>query len=241
MDRKALFGLILVVSSLLMMSISITLPWYQVTMETGNEVTHVDAYFDYTETTVDQDGEETTETEYYDDLPAVKKVMDNTYGVFCIALFVLVIGMVSVVLYMLEKISKNAAGLLLVLGTLFLLLVPLYLMFALPPAVGEDLNVEGGPNEEMGEKFFGSNDHTYTTTWGAGSGWFLTLLAAGVTGVSAVLLLSSKPRLREAPIGRAKLRRSTQIDTSKEKPEKPKPNYEGKNTIFEDEDGWIRY
>ncbi len=241
MDKKALFGLILVVSSLLMMSISVSLPWYQVRMETGDEVTHVDAYFDYRETTVQNDGEETTETESYDDLPTVKTVMDNTYGVFCIALFVLVLGMVSIIFNMLEKISKNATGLLLVLGVLFLLLTPLYFMYALPPAVGEDLNVQGGPNEKMGEQFFGSNNHINYAEWGGASGWYLTLLAAGITGTAALLLFLSTPRTREAPIGRAEIRRSTQLETSEEEPNKPKPTYEGKKTVFEEDEGWIRY
>ncbi len=243
MDKKAIFGLILCLGALLLMSISYSLPWYQVRIDSAQDEMHIDVYFDYSEVKVIEDGEEYLETDDLEYQPAIKTVLNNTRGIFLIGLFILIIGMAFIVLKTLDKVNKNTATFVLILGALFLLLAPIYFMCALPPAIGEDFETSGSshvlPVEGMSKQFSGSNEQE--SVWGGGPGWYLVFIAAGMTVASAISLFVSRNRVMDAPIGRAELRRSTQLGASEQEPETSEPTYEGKNTVFEDDEGWIRY
>ena len=245
MDRKALFALILCVSSLILMSVSVPRPWYQLSMESGGVETQIDVFFEHGEITVYEDGEVSTTTDNYDNRPNIKTVMGNTYGLICLGLFVLVIGLMVIVLNILEKIGNRSTAILLVFAAVFILLTPLYMMFALPPAIGDDFaDLEGTgmlPVEPMSETFFGSNEDVNNAKWGGGPGWFLTIFTAVFIGTAAMLLLFSRHRTRVAPIGRAELRRSTQLRTSEDSSNESQPTYEGRKTVIEEDEGWIRY
>ncbi len=267
MDKKAFLGLMFCLGAVILIIISVSMPWYQFRAEGSGSIdlgsirieSDVDAHFDRlkteTVTTVEMGDSSTqnrdTDIDDYEELPAVKGVLNNTRVILVLGLLILIMGILGVIMKMAEKMDKNIVGIILVVGCVLILLAPIYLMVELPSAIGEDLEeLDDVAIDKMSREFSGSDERRreflgvvteVKTRWGGGPGWYLAFFAAGLAVMGAVALFLSEPRRYSAPISNSEPLPRRRVKRPAIQPEQTKGPHDGPKTIIDEDEGMINY
>jgi uncharacterized membrane protein len=216
MQRRALIGFILVIVSLVLIGISLVMPWYTIKMEAGamgvSTEADINYYLDHAESNV----LETTETINYDDEGIKDAASTNVFKTTQIMVFLgligCILGLVGAALVMTDKMNSKVGAMLVLVAFILALLAPIYIMVALPGAYQEEVDEAGGSveflPEGMGKSFFGSEesstdvggfDMTTKYSWGGGTGWIFALIAFILLLVALLMVAGSKPAIAPAP------------------------------------------
>lgn len=204
MQKRALVGTILVFIALIMVGLSLVVPWYysEVTISGfGNiEGINIDYYLDHAYAELPGDSEELS----YDNETAKDYNWVQTFKTTQILAFLGIIGcfmgLIGAAMVMSEKLNSKAGAVLVLLAVILSLIAPLYLMFTLPNAIDKDAEEEGAISfqEDMRKDFFGSGKEelmgiSMEASWGGSTGWFLTIFAAIICIIALILVAISKP------------------------------------------------
>ncbi len=258
MDKKVFLGLLFCLGAVVLIIISVSMPWYQVRIDASTDVpfvgtvelrSEVDADFNHIKTETVTNGNRETEINDYDEMPNVKSVMKNTRAILILGLLILIVGILGVFLKMADKMDKNIVAILLVVGFVFILLAPVYLMLELPDAIGEDLDeLDDVAIDKMSREFSGTDERRrdflgfvteVNTKWGGGPGWYLAFFAAGLAAIAALALFLSAPRAYSVPMGNSRPEPRMRVKRSAKEPENIP--FDGKKTIIDEDEGMINY
>jgi amino acid transporter len=168
--------------AVIMMGISMVLPWYTITTEVGGKKV-MELSSSFSGLTAD-DGNE-TESKGWGEKP-IDELYDNQAGVFTIAMIMTILGLVFAILLLIGAVmakkgkGKKLAVIFGLLAFLFCLLAPILLMAMHPGAVAQDYkdnyktDPEGkGPHDS----FFGSEEaFGFKISWGGGVGWIMAMI-----------------------------------------------------------------
>ncbi|MGM0510378.1 MAG: hypothetical protein ACQESD_04540 [Thermoplasmatota archaeon] len=201
--KKSLIGLAFVVLALILLCLSVFLPWYSVHIKSESRGYYTDmnmefdyyAYFDHWEVVTENNGNTNEDMDKYDDGSDIKGVFGLTRILAVIAIIATILGVVGLILLRDGKLDKKIVSIIIILAFIFSLLAPLYLMTSLPGAL-ENQNVNyAGTGDDITEKFFGSDEassdfYEYESDtkvrWGGDLSWFLVIAAAALNGIGAV-------------------------------------------------------
>jgi len=212
MKKKAMIGAVLAIVALILLSLTFVTPWYGVTidMEAEGETATIDTdfYFDESEMTTDIPGEdEETETEEYDEDDEPTSVFHNTRIFVVVAIIGTALGIIGALLVAINKLSPKIGAMLVLIGFIFAIIAPTYMMIQLPDAIGEE--IEDGEDdlggvdflEGMADDFFGSESGTttfgfveveYDASWGGTTAWFLAIVAAVLNILALGMVVTTK-------------------------------------------------
>lgn len=181
MKNKAMIGAVLAIVALILLSLTFVTAWYSVTFEVGDEDMTNDFYFTETES----DGE----TEEYEDDSDVGDTFSNTRILVVVAIIGTILGIIGALMVAMEKMSPKIGAILVLIGFIFALIAPVYLMVELPNAMEEDeTGVEG-----MQEDFFGSEETDFgDISWGGTTAWFMAIVAGILNIVAMGLVITTK-------------------------------------------------
>jgi len=212
MKKKAMIGAVFAIVALILLSLTFVTPWYyfDLEMEVEGQESTIESrnYFDEAEVTTQiADGDEETETEEYDEDDESTSVFHNTRILIIVAIIGTALGIAGAFVVSLGKLSPKIGSLLILVGLIFALIAPVYMMIELPDAIEEDMEDDIGPGfefmESLGESFFGSESGTTTTefgatveydsSWGGTTAWFLSLAAAAVNLIALSLVITTRP------------------------------------------------
>ncbi len=198
--------MILVIVALLLMAMSMVMPWYTIkakaSMSGVSSEVEINYYLDRSE--IKALGE--TQTFDYDDESAEKSEALNVFRTT--RLFVLlglvgcILGLAGAILVMTEKMSNKVGAIFVLIALILALLAPFYMMFMLPGAFKADFDEAGGASEVlpsgMSESFFGSQEQSISGvsteySWGGGIGWIFALIAFFIILIALILVGRSSP------------------------------------------------
>ncbi len=194
MKKKAMIGAVLAIVALILLSLTFVTPWYGVTLEVeteeGTGTMDTDFYFDEMEVTTDAPGEdEETDTEEYEEDEEPTSVFHNTRIFVIVAIIGTILGMIGAVVVAMNKLSPKIGALLVLVGFIFAIIAPVYLMVELPDAIEE----EGAPVDGMEESFFGSEETEFGDySWGGTTAWFLAIVAAVLNILALGMVITTK-------------------------------------------------
>lgn len=244
MNRKALIGSIFCLVAIILIVISMFMPWYQIRntrYDNGVEY-RIDSRFEST-TVTEIDGEHsTTETGYFEEFTGFNSAMENSRFTLILGLLMMIFSLISIVLYVKEKLEKKYVATILTLSIVLVLISPVYLAFQLPGAIEEDMKegnyISGISEDKMGDSFSGtvSNEENGETRWGGGVGWLIAFIAFGTSVCSLLAVLSMDPIIHTAPVGNSRPKRPVKKALSEEKPVEDE-----RKTIINEDDGMINY
>ncbi len=251
MHKRPLIGTILLAIAVILMGLSLFLPWYYQQFKMSGSIVSlsytVDFYLDHAQVSggiVDGSGYigpndwNMSEELYYDDENASEIKYIQTFQTTQILAFVglvgCLIGLIGATLIVIKKIGYALGALLITIAVILALIAPLYILFALTAAYKEEMDSYASSDSvenKMGENFFGSQEYEYGGTkvrfsWGGSLGWFMALIAMILCVAALFLIIFS--RVKPSPISRTYAR--SQI------------NYEKRSfPTAHKEEGWSEY
>lgn len=208
MQKKALVGMVLVLVALIMIGLSLTMPWYSVEFTVKGygkpDTITVDYYLDHRDSNLMN----TTTTDNYDEeglgnLTYVS-TFETTQMLVYLGILGCVIGMIGASIVMVGKMNHKIGAMLILVAVIFSLIAPLYLMSSLPGAFNEDFGDDETFPDNVGTDFFGTqkleddlpfSNVTYEYTWGGSTGWFLPIIATVLCVIALILVATSKPAI----------------------------------------------
>ncbi len=205
MEKKAMIGAVMAIIAVILIGISLIMPWYGINAKTEamgqSAEVNMDFYLDHAGMKNPLTGE--YETHSYSEgntTSNMKNVFQTTQMLDIVGLVLVLVGFIGAIMLAMGKMKKNIAVILVLLGFIFALIAPMYLMTALPPAMKDDM---GGSTSTMfsskiGDSFFGSDSHSIsgasmTVSWGGSTGWFMALIAAVLMILALIFVFLSKP------------------------------------------------
>lgn len=222
MKKQATIGAVLAIIAVILLALTFVMPWYNVSAEAESDGERMsmdmDIYFNDIRTTTRINGETETEREDFpEEEDEITKVFHTTRIFVIIAIIGMALGFVGALLVSMDKLSHKIGAILVLIGFIFAIIAPVYMMVQLPNAFAE----EGG-EEYMGESFFGSDSEergetTMDISWGGTFSWFMSLIA-GVLGVIALIMVL-KTKSGAEPTGQAYYHQQQQGQTVQTKEE----------------------
>ncbi len=208
MQKKALVGMILVLVALIMIGISLAMPWYSAELTVKGygepDTTSLDYYFDHRDINwMNKTTSYSYDEEGIQNLTFVS-TFETTQMLVYLGLLGCVIGIIGASIVMQGKMNQKIGALLILVAVIFSLIAPLYLMSSLPGAFNEDFGDDESFPDNMGTDFFGSQKYesdlpfsnaTYEATWGGSTGWFLPIIAMALCVIALILVATSKPAI----------------------------------------------
>ncbi|UCE36648.1 MAG: hypothetical protein JSW00_14190 [Thermoplasmata archaeon] len=213
MQKKALVGMILVLVALVLVGLSLIMPWFSIEVlatENGEEESAVAEFYldhakeQYKGKVFGVPTEVTFELSYENETFKDNKSVDifkTTRIIVFVGLIGCILGLIGAAMVMLGKIKPWMGTILVFLAVILTLIAPIYLMTSLPPTFKEE--DESGtisyyPFEKMGDNFFGSDkteneNVTAELTWGGSTGWFLPIIAMILCIIALIFVATSKP------------------------------------------------
>ncbi|MEE9151036.1 MAG: hypothetical protein V3U20_04285 [Thermoplasmata archaeon] len=209
MQKKALVGTILSLIALIMIGLSLMMPWFAVEYTTSafdqSFTFKSEYYFDHA--TVSRSGtSEEFEIKYDDENVTASKPIETIKTlqiIVYLGIIGCILGMIGAALVASEKMSAKVGAVLVLLAVILSLLAPFYIMFALPAAIKDEANEDNTylDSEKIGTDFFGSAkvesnsdpNMTQEITWGGGLGWFFAIIAMVMCVIALPLVAKSKP------------------------------------------------
>ncbi|UCE36652.1 MAG: hypothetical protein JSW00_14210, partial [Thermoplasmata archaeon] len=222
MQKKALVGMILVLVALIMIGVSLTMPWYGWEVEYSSSegsatLTH-DYYLDHSEL----EGPFNVSAELNYDHEKIKdmhvtQAFVTTQVLTFVGIIGCIIGLIGALLVMVEKINYKIGVVLVLLAVILSLIAPIYLMVTLPEAFKQDseeppveipysesvtITLGELPTENLGTDFSGSDtktqqglgtEVTVEFTWGGSTGWYLPIIAMILCIIALIFVATSKP------------------------------------------------
>jgi len=208
MQKKALVGTLLVLIALIMIGLSLIMPWYSLKATYPDNPEYNDRYEDYYLDHYEGGAMGLTIKVNYDKEEIKDYQFVQTFGVTQIMTFIgligCVLGLIGAAMVTAGKLSSKVATFFVFLAIILSLIAPLYLMFTLPSTLEEDAKEQNStlPSDKMGADFFGSDeieeenwDETVTMeiSWGGASGWFLAIFAAIICIIAIIPVALSRP------------------------------------------------
>ena len=200
MEKKAMIGAVMAIIAVILIGISLVMPWYVVSAKTEgmgqSAESNMDFYLDHAGMKNPLTGEYETHSYSEDNTTSnVKNTFQTTQMLDIVGLVLVLVGFIGALMLAMGKMKKNIAIILVLLGFIFALIAPMYLMTSLPPAIKAD---SGGYAPKMGDSFFGSESEnlggvSMTISWGGGMGWFMALIAAVLMILALIFVFLSKP------------------------------------------------
>ncbi len=203
MEKKAMIGVVMAIIAVILIGISLAMPWYGINSKTeamGQSAEYnIDFYLDHVGAKNPMTGE--YETHSYSESNAtsnIKNTFQTTQILDIVGLVLVLVGFIGALMLAMGKMKKNIAIILVLLGFIFALIAPMYLMTSLPPAIKAD---SGGYAPKIGDSFFGSESENLggvsaTVSWGGSTGWFMALIAAILMIIALIFVFLSKPEER---------------------------------------------
>lgn len=213
MQKKALVGMIFVLVALIMIALSLMMPWYMIEDEhTANGAGYTNKMEYYLDHITLSSGTSNVSIEVsYDEEGAQDQEFVKTFQTTQLFVYLgiigCIIGMIGAALVMVGKVSHKAGAVMVLLAVILSLIAPMYLMFSLPAAFKEDYE-DPEIKETIGKDFFGSTEHTedygfinetVKSSWGGTTGWFLGIIAMVMCIIALVLVAKAKPAAEPAP------------------------------------------
>ncbi|MFO7992070.1 MAG: hypothetical protein R6U61_07250 [Thermoplasmata archaeon] len=216
LKKTTRLGVIFSAIALLLLVITFFTPWYTIKYEAEGEgygydmdiTSEIDAYFGHYEAETTSDGETDYDEEDYDDAEHFGAVFSITRVFVIIAIITTVIGLAASMMVLNNGSKKKTAVLILAVAVLFSFLAPIYMMNALPDALGEDMddaNSDIGAfdyDNKIDDDFFGSDDEERNVAgysmethvqWGGSTAWFAALFAFVLNVVGFMMVLIHRP------------------------------------------------
>lgn len=207
MQKKAAVGTVLVIIALVMMGISIVMPWYmnEFKMSSGgvSMTSGMNYYLDHLELesglAASIDPENATNEIPYDDEEAKDLNFVKTFrmvqNLIILGIVGCVIGIIGAILVASGKMKRSVGAVLVLIAVILCLIAPLYLMVSLPSAFEDDGMIM---TSDEATNFFGSEKSTeegITTehNWGGTIGWFLPIIAAVLCIIALIMVALTKP------------------------------------------------
>jgi hypothetical protein len=207
MQKKALVGMVLVLVALVLMGISLAMPWYkwEMKMSSGGESETSGNYFylDHLETDFAGLTNEVSYDEEGMENSSFVDTFETTQTMVYVGVVGCIIGMVGATLVMVQKMNRSIGAILVLIAVVLTILAPFYLMVSLPGSFKEDFG-SYLPNEKIGTDFSGSEKNetdllgvtfTQELSWGGDTGWFLPIIAMALCVLAMILVSVSKPAI----------------------------------------------
>lgn len=212
MQKKALVGTVFVLIALILIGLSLTMPWFSTKSEypssTLSEDQSEDYYLDHIEggtsgfkIKVEYDNDQFKDYNFV-------QTFQTTQIIVIVGLICGIFGLIGAAMVSVGKLSSKMGTLLVLLTVILVIIAPIYLMFTLPGAFKEDFKDQGSspPSEKIETDFFGSatveeeelfgGTITYDVSWGGGLGWFLAIIAMVMCVIALPLVAKSKPAVQ---------------------------------------------
>jgi multisubunit Na+/H+ antiporter MnhG subunit len=171
--------------AVIMMGISMALPWYVVSTELAGEK----AETTYSFSGISMDIGNGTESRGWGEEP-LDELYDNQAGVYTIAMIMTILGLVFAILLLIGAImakkgkGKKLAVIFGLLAFIFCLLAPILFMAMHPGAVAQDYKDNSGAEPEgkgPHDSFMGEEKQEFFNmeikySWGGGAGWFMAVI-----------------------------------------------------------------
>ena len=225
MEKKAMIGAVMAIIAVILIGITMFTPWYNVHFTASGSysgVTYdvkedVDAYFTYVNLHMTATAAGQTQTRSlasdYDKDSEPGKVFGTTMLLAILTLIFAILGVIAGLLVAFGTLKPTIGALLILPVIILAFITPLYLMTALPPAIGKQVGVLTGsegefmisPPEKMTTQFFGSDHIEYNTgyltiplniSWGGALAWFLSFIAGIISIIAMIFVFLSKPEER---------------------------------------------
>lgn len=196
--NKAMIGGILAVIAVILLVTSLAMPWYTINSEyEGEESTSRDSLHLFSPNS-DSESETSNTTTTFN----ITSWM-ATIGTIASAASLMFIGMAIPAN---KNKFKKIGMVLLIIGIIFALIAPLYLMTSLPGAYKDDHygeNRELPDHDSPAKSFFGSHSPEGTEnkySWGGGIGWYMSIIGAVILIISLILVtISGRGAARSQP------------------------------------------
>lgn len=201
METKAMIGTILGIVAVILLVLSLTMPWWTMNEEKPRGYNEEGTY----ETTTRVSPEALPQYSSSEDETSNTTETTNmtswmaTIGTIATTISVVLIGMAVPA----EKNNLKKIGVvLMIVGIIFALVAPIYMMTSFPDAIKDDQftdsQQEVPDHDHPAKSFFGSYSEDGSDAeqdWGGGMGWFMSLIAGVLLIVSLILVVigSSKP------------------------------------------------
>ncbi len=200
MEKRAMTGAVMAIIAVILIGITLPLPWYNVHMKESimgqNIEANMDFYLDHA--TMSSGGQSYSQT--YNGTTNTGKTFQMTEIWDIVGLVFAIIGFIGAILLAVGKSGKGVAVSLVALGFILSLIAPIYLYAELPGAFKADAHgysipgISGGPTES----FFGSSNGV---TWGGGIGWWLAIVGVIFMLLALIFVaIARKPQLVAPPM-----------------------------------------
>ena len=216
--KSWIMPIILIIVSIVLLSISIAIPWYHFDI---NEKDHINGEtytsegtieysikgpkyeFDYPEVSLLEDEDETYDWDETN-LDETENVFGVLNGLLITSIIILIIALILNVLSGQGFLSVNFGIIFIVIGLIFVLIIPIYFAIALPVAFKEDTDGGEFQSDSVSLKvsgFIGSDSDTFSegdnsmklsVSWYPTVGWFLSLIAMIIQCIVLRSLIAKK-------------------------------------------------
>ncbi len=231
MDKIKIGGVIAIIA-VLMLVVSLGMPWYTITHEY-------------------EEGESTNQRMSLDLLPRYSHSeedtpIENQTTTFSITSWIATVGTGASVLSLLfigiaigsdSKKHAKIGTVLLVIGLIFAIIAPIYLMISYPNAVlgdeydGDEEQIPEERDDTRAESFFGSDSYEdwrgeIDESWGGGIGWFMSLIGGILLVLSLILVaLAGKSTPQQGPVRGAGMTQPRQNQGWSQQQQGPREQY----------------
>jgi len=208
MQKKAAIGTVLVLVALVMMGISLVMPWYtnentssandiSISIRLNYHLDHASFETDFPDVPgysfngtddIDYDDETISEMNFV-------KTFQTTSMLVILGLIGCVLGLIGAALVALGKMKRSIGAILVLIAVIMCLLSPLYLMVSLIPAFEDDgmIMTSDDPTGFFGSEKSIEDGVTIEHNWGGAIGWFLPIIAAIICIIALIMVALTKP------------------------------------------------
>ena len=204
MHMKGFIGSMLVLLAVIMIGISLAMPWYRIDLKTSSSLMSYGGYIEYNLDHMKANffgyEEEASYDEVHNENSSIVRTFRTTQIFVFLGIIGCVLGLIGVVMVLFEKINSKIGAVFILFAVILSLIAPIYLMVALPNAFKEDAGSGSESStiyETVGKDFFGSKKEeslgvSSEVTWGGSTGWSLAIAAVIMCIVAFFLAITTK-------------------------------------------------
>ena len=142
MQLKAMVGVILIAVALILIGLSLVVPWYRIEVSMSGWGTDINGESDYYLDHFESHAMGMSEKVSYDNATVkdsnLVKTFRTTQVLASIGIIGCVIGLISAFMVTFEKIGSKLGSFIVLVAVILSLIAPFYIMFALPTAMSDD-------------------------------------------------------------------------------------------------------